>query len=70
MMVTGLLASPNDLFNAKSIAAIVNADCSGQGNAWLHQVLEEAGVPLEELLEQIIPAFNTEFLPLTMGLPE
>lgn len=70
MMVTGLLASPNDLFNAKSITAIVNADRSGQGNVWLHQALEEAGVSLEELLEQIIPAFNTEFLPLTMGLPE
>ncbi|MGO4788491.1 NAD(P)/FAD-dependent oxidoreductase [Paenibacillus sp. 2KB_20] len=70
MMVTGLLASPQHLFNAEYITALMNADPSGKGNAWLHQVLQEANLPLEELLARIIPVFNYEFLPLSMGLPE
>jgi hypothetical protein len=48
----------------------VNADLSGKGKAWLHQVLQEVNLPLEELLARIIPVFNNEFLPLSMGLPE
>lgn len=70
MMVTGLFASPQDLFNAEYITALVNADPSGKGKAWLHQVLQETNLPLEELLARIIPVFNNEFLPLSMGLPE
>lgn len=70
MMVTGLFASPQDLFNADYITALVNADRSGKGKAWLHQVLQKTNLPLEELLARIIPVFNNEFLPLSMGLPE
>ena len=70
MMVTGLFTSPQDLFNAEYITALVNADPTGKGKAWLHQVLQETNLPLEELLARIIPVFNNEFLPLSMGLPE
>ncbi|GAA0839857.1 FAD-dependent monooxygenase [Bifidobacterium pullorum subsp. gallinarum] len=57
MMVTGLLASPNDLFNAEYIQALVDGDSTGKGNTWLNQVLAAEGRPLEELLEEIIPSF-------------
>ncbi|OME91395.1 MULTISPECIES: NAD(P)/FAD-dependent oxidoreductase [Paenibacillus] len=70
MMVTGLFASPQDLFNAEYITSLVNADPSGKGKAWLHQVLQETNLPLEELLARIIPVFNNEFLPSLMGLPD
>lgn len=70
MMVTGLFASPQDLFNAEYITALMNADPSGKGKAWLHQILQETNLPLEELLARIIPVFNNAFLPLSMGLPE